>query len=393
MRLQHLRIHSRWLAPLALVCALALDVPASAASPNLLVNPGFEEGLKGHPWMPSGWDTSQAASPSVFFGRDSFFVHGGRYSVNIANASALYHLAHNWSQALLVDPADWGKDLVLTVWTKSNGVEGRAYVKVDAYRDTLSKMAKIWNITRDEAAERLRITGVNDAIQTMAWKRLVFTDPETDWVKREVRVFLPPSSNVAFVRCGIMGTGQLFIDDASLTLEPPLPAEAPVGVNLMSDPGFEEGGSSWEYSLPPYAEMRADLDSTVKHSGRVAMRMSSPSEAIVSGKTGVCQAICNRALAGKRVRFTGFIKTDSLVSKAFLQLFSLGTGEERQTASVVAPQGTTDWEEASLELDLPPETYSVWAWFTYTAPARGRVYFDDASLEVLGPAKQHNEGP
>ena len=39
-----------------------------------------------------------------------------------------------------------------------------------------------------------------------------------------------------------------------------------------------------------------------------------------------------------------------------------------------------------MELDAPKDTYQVWAWLLYTAPADGRVYFDDASLEVLGPA-------
>ena len=105
----------------------------------------------------------------------------------------------------------------------------------------------------------------------MAWKRQFFSDQETPWVKRQVRVFVPPTSNVVFVRCGLIGTGQLVIDDASLTAEPAEPAtELPLNTNLLADPGFEKHDvNGWEYSLPPYAEMYAEPDSQIVHSGRV----------------------------------------------------------------------------------------------------------------------------
>ena len=75
--------------------------PASAAA-NLLANPDFEQPLAGHPWMPAGWDTSEAGLSSVFFGRDTFLVERGRYAVSLANVSTLYPLSHNWNQAVSV---------------------------------------------------------------------------------------------------------------------------------------------------------------------------------------------------------------------------------------------------------------------------------------------------
>ena len=48
---------------------------------------------------------------------------------------------------------------------------------------------------------------------------------------------------------------------------------------------------------------------------------------------------------------------------------------------------TTPWTRLELEMDVPKDAYQVWAWLLYNAPADGRVYFDDASLEVVGPAK------
>jgi hypothetical protein len=47
---------------------------------------------------------------------------------------------------------------------------------------------------------------------------------------------------------------------------------------------------------------------------------------------------------------------------------------------------TTDWTRMSLEMDVPSDSYQVWAWLAYSAPAHGDVRYDDASLEVLGPS-------
>ena len=369
---------------LSLLLGLALAVLPDGAHANLLVNPGFEEGIKDHPWMPAGWDTSRAELQTVFFGRDTFAAHGGRYAISVASASALYPMAHNWSQMLIVDQEWWGKDLVFSVWTRSVGVEGRAYIKLDAYQDTLSKMARIWKVTRDDAAERLHIKAISDPIIDLAWKREFFTEPETDWVRREVRVYLPPTTNVIFVRCGVIGTGQLLLDDASLTLDAPLPAPGlALKSNLLVDPGFEGDGGDWEYSLPPYPDMRAERDSTVAHSGRHSLRMTSPRSAMVQGKTGVCQVVCNRNLGGKRLRFSGYIKTDSLKSSTFLKLHCHSITGERQAVSTEIITGTTDWVPTSVEIDAPLDTYSIWAWFMYIAPTPGKVYFDDARLEVV----------
>src|SRR5439155_16509216 len=162
----------------------------SEAAKNLLVNPDFEQAIKGHDWMPAGWDTSQAGMPSVFFGRDSSTAHAGHYSVNVASASALLPLAHNWSQSMVIGKESWGRDLVFTVWTRSVGVDGRAYVKLEAYRDTISKMAKLWNVDRESAANRLRIQALNDPLIDLGWRREFFSEPETGWIRHQLRLYV-----------------------------------------------------------------------------------------------------------------------------------------------------------------------------------------------------------
>lgn len=368
-----------------LVC-LAGPAPA-ATTGNLLANPGFEDTAAGHAWMPAAWDTSWSSMPTVFFGRDTMVAHGGKYSVSVANVSTIIPLWHNWSQTLVVGPELWNKDVVLTVWTRSNGVQGRAYILLQAYRDSAGKMAKAWGVTRDEALSRLRTHLVDDPYVYLGAKREYFSEPETDWVRRQVRVFIPPSTNVIIARCGLFGTGQVFFDDASITAEDALPPPAlPVGVNLLADPGFEGNGDRWEYSMPPYDEMRYDRDTTVAHSGKASMRFMGGAIGPVTTRAGVAQVIGNRGLSGKRLRLTGWIKCDSLLALAYIKIYCTTLKQDEDVGAPRQVGNTIPWTKLTMEMDVPKDTYQVWAWMVYNAPASGRVYFDDVSLEIVGPA-------
>ncbi|MBI1797245.1 MAG: hypothetical protein HY076_03880 [Candidatus Eisenbacteria bacterium] len=390
------------MSPRIAVCAvLALGVliacpPASraAAAGNLLVNPDFETALSGHAWMPAGWDTSWSHLPTVFFGRDTSGAHGGRYAVSVANVSTLMPIWHNWSQTVLVASEAWGKDAVFSIWTRSNGVQGRGYVLLQAYRDTVGKMSRIWGVSRDTAMIRIGVRATSDPYVYLGMKREYFSDNETGWVRREVRVYVPPSTNILIVRGGLFGVGQVFFDDASLALEPARPAaELPVGVNLLRDPGFEGSGDEWEYSMPPYDDMRCDRDTSVAHDGKASVRFTGGTVGMVMTRAGVAQVIGNRNIGGKRVRLTGWIKTDSLRSSASIKLYATTAAGDSDVAAPSLISNTAPWTKLSLEMDVPTDSYQLWAWLLYNAPAVGKVWFDDASLEVLGPAKVQRPKP
>jgi len=381
------------LALAVLVCGFAAPTLAAPPTRNLLVEPGFEATRPGHSWMPVGWDTSSSSLPTVFFGRDTALSRAGRYAVSVANVSTLIPYWHNWSQTLVVGPEMWNKDVVFTAWTRSNGVQGRGYILVHAVRDTVGKMTRIWSVSRDSARARLGISPLEDPYVYLGAKRAYFSEPETDWVKRQVRVYVPPSTNLIIVRCGIFGTGQVFFDEASLTAETALPpAELPVGMNLLQDPGFEGDGNSWEYSLPPYEEVACERETTVVHSGKASVRLGGGLAATIKTRAGAVKVIDNRSLAGKRLRFTAWAKCDSLSTHAGLMLFA--TTHRQNEVPGPTPRlltNSTPWTQLELEADVPDDTYMVWAWLEYQAPASGRVYFDDASLEILGPAR--SKGP
>jgi hypothetical protein len=378
----------------ALAAAPASSAPASSAAlKNLLKNPGFEQGLADHPWMPAAWDTFQSGLNTVFYGRDSVVAHGGRWAISVANLSTYVPMFHNWSQTLIVGREMWGKDLTFSVWSKSTGLQGRAYVLLQAYRDTVTKMARVWGIDHDSARERLQIAKLDDPLVSLGWDRKYFSESETDWVRREVRIFVPPSVNVIVVRCGIFGAGQVMFDDASLTAGPPkAPKPLPLNTNLLKDPGFEGDGNDWEYSLPPYEGMVVEQDTTVFHGGHASIRMEGGLKGPVSARAGVCQLIANRWLSGKRVRLSGWIRTDSLEGQAYIKVYCSTLDGDVHEATPTEFGMNTDWTKTSTEVDVPPGTYLVWGWFLYNCPSPGRVYYDDVSFEVLGTAEYVTKG-
>ncbi len=200
---------------------------------------------------------------------------------------------------------------------------------------------------------------------------------------------MPPGTNVIFVRAGLIGTGQVFFDDASLTLVPAPPATKPaVGENLYADPGFEQGGLAWDMAIPPYEGSKVTLDSTIAHTGRNSLRLSDFWDGLVEARIGVGQPFEGRALRGKRVRLTAWFKGDSLLGTAFVKIYAQGL-KSRVTQSPGAEllSETWDWKPLSIELDIPPDAELVWANIQALAPARGTVWVDDASFEVVGPAK------
>ena len=389
-------MHRIRLALLALALGMLLAGPAAAASRssksaglsgNLLQNPGFEEGLPGHPWMPAGWDTTISGLPSVFFGRDTVLAHGHGYAVSVVNVSTVVPISHSWVQTMLVPPAWWNKDLVFSIWTRSNGLNGRAYVRVVAFRDTISKMAKVWNVSHTEAQNRLHLQGFNDPQLEIGWAVRNFSDGETDWVRREVRLHVAPTTNYLQVAAGLVGTGQILFDDASLTLEPLRP-DPPLALhtNLLADPGFEGNLDDWEISQAPYEGFRVVHDSTEAHGGRFSMRYEGGTGGMFKMNSGMCQAFTSRRLAGMHVKLSGWIKADSLGDDAYVMLF-MKTLHGSERTLPVAVTGTSPWKATSIDMDVPPDTYEVWVWAVLQSPASGRVWFDDLRFEVTGPAE------
>lgn len=388
LRLLWLLLVPALIATLSTLPGRAAPSPPPATGRNLLANPGFEEDLVGHAWMPAAWDTFESGLNTVFFGRDSFLVHSGHSAVSIANLSTLMPMFYNWSQTLVVGPDLWDKDLVFSVWTRSNGLEGRAYILLQAYRDTIQEMALTWKVPRDTARVRLGYVPTSQPIVLTGYRRLYFSDRETDWVRREVRAHISPGTDIVAVRAGIFGTGQVLFDDASLTASPTVvPPAPPEHRNLLADAGFEGDGNAWDYSLPPFPGLKVERDTTVSHSGHASMHLYG-GRAPFQARTGLVQVFDGRQFWGKRLKVSAWLKCDSLrAGLAYAKLFATTSVGELRGPAAQQYGATLPWTPASYELDIPPGTDIVSAWFMYDAPAMaGDLWFDDCSLEVLGTA-------
>lgn len=386
---------SRLLAGVLFVVLGAL--PGFAAAPagrgaapltrNLVVNGGFEQKLVGHDWMPAAWDTFESGLQTAFYGRDTVLAHGGRYAVSVANVSNTVPMFHNWSQVIPIEPALWNRDVVLTVWTRSLGVQGRAYVLAQAYRDTIQKVALDWGVPRDTAVTRLGFSPTVQPVVLTAWKRQYFSDNETEWVKREIRLFVPPLTHVLVVRAGIFGTGQVMLDDVSMVSAEPAPVRAATAwKNLLADPGFEGNGDDWEYSIPPYEGLEVVQDTIAPHAGRTCLRAEGNKVGPVTVRAGVCQMFDGRPFWGKRLRLTAYVRTEDLRGGGYLKMYGSTPAGELVPPASVQVAGDNDWTLSTFEMDVPPETYVVSAWLMFNAPTTGRLFFDDASLTVIGPA-------
>lgn len=373
----------------ALLCLLSVSIALAAAPAgrNLIVNPGFEESLPGHPWMPAAWDTFPSSLGTVFFGRDTSVSHSGRYAASVANVSMRLPMWHNWNQSFVVGPELWNKDVVFSIWTRTMSLVGRGYLLAQAFNDTIGRYAIEKDVPRDTAMTRLHYVVTGQPIILTGWKRLYFSEEETDWVRREVRMYVPASTNLIVVRAGIFGTGQISLDDASLIATPPASPMAANAKNLLKDAGFEGDGNAWEFSMPPFEDLRMEIDTTVAHTGRGSMHILTSEKGSISVRSGVGQMLDGRALSGKRVRLTAWVKADSLRGVAYPGITCATAQGDVPGPATTQDFGTFDWKKVSTERDVPPNCLLVGAYLHFTAPASGHIWYDDVTLEVVGPAE------
>lgn len=379
----------RRLPPIALLVAAAiaawLSSPLSARAAdlggNLLNNASVEEGTL---VSPAGWDTTASTLPTVRFQWDASTAHDGSRSLYVVNTSDVIPLWHNWSQTLLGANELGGKDLVLRVWTRTRQVGGKAYILLQAYRDTVLLESAKDGTPRLEKRREMGFKPADDPQIELGWARKQISGDHGEWTPLEVRLYIPPSTNVVIVRAGLLGLGEAWFDDFSLVAEPARPERPfPLGKNLLVDPGFEGNLDDWDFSMPPVEGLRIHLDSEA-HSGLQSCLIESQRKWQMQIWTHAFQVFNTRMLSGKRVRLSGWYKTQDL-EHTFACFSVVATGMYGGFRPVVANawSGTNDWTFATYEIDIPKDTYTVWVRAVLNTGA-GKVWFDDLKFEVLG---------
>ncbi len=365
--------------------ALALlGAPARAAEPaepaNWIRNPSAEEGVL---FVPTGWETTAVDLPTIRFGWDASTAHSGKRSLYAYNMTDAVPIWHNWHQYLTDVTPFVGKDVVFRAWLKTRQLSGLAYVLVQAYSDTILVEAIRAGVDRVTMRRQMGIQPKDDPQSERGWARVYVDQELSDWTPVEVRLHVPPTTNLVIARAGIFGIGEVWFDDLALTVHPAA-AEKPLpkGKNLLANPGFEEGLTSWDFSLAPIDGLRVRL-AEESHGGRRAAEIVSQGKPPLEIVSAVFQVLNTRQLSGKRVRFSGWIKTQDLTaSRAFLRLWGNGAYGDFRPPVSRAISGTSEWTHLSTEAVLPEDTFQLWAQAAFDTNT-GTVLVDDLSLEIV----------
>jgi len=133
---------------------------------------------------------------------------------------------------------------------------------------------------------------------------------------------------------------------------------------------------------------QAVLDTAVVHSGKRSLRIQPATASLPPNAFGVMStSIPATGLAGKTVRFRGYIKTDA-VEEGYAGLWMRQDAPGRMITldnmSDRGPRGTTEWQpyDITMKIDSAASTLVIGA----LHPGRGTAWFDSFSLEIDGKA-------
>jgi hypothetical protein len=286
-----------------------------------------------------------------------------------------------------------GSELTLRGWYKSRDLGGKAYILLQAYRDTVVIEAIKAGVPRRIMREHMGYTPQKDPAVEMGWKRQYVSGDKGEWTPIEVSLKIPPSTNVIYVRAGVYGVGQAWFDDFSLVARPgKADPPIPMNENLLADPGFEGNFDVWDYSLAPVEGVLIRPDS-VARTGLQSVLIEAQKRAQLALWSHAYQVFHSTRFSGKRVRLSGWMKLEGLEnSYALLTVFSTGLYGTMQSLGSESFSGTKDWTFSSVEFDVPKDTYAIWARAAVNT-AKGRVWYDDLRFEIIGDATGDQSPP
>jgi tetratricopeptide (TPR) repeat protein len=161
----------------------------------------------------------------------------------------------------------------------------------------------------------------------------------------------------------------------------------------ISNGGFESdvsppGRQLFEWQVTP-SSVQTVLDGRVAHGGRRSLRLLFSAASQIDFRN-VWQTVAVEPSA--RYRLTYFVRTDSLKSRATLQIFVADAANESSVLgqSPPAPAETNDWQQASVEFTTGAKTEGVVVRVVraecpdQSCPIYGKIWYDDFDLERVG---------
>ena len=200
----------------------------------------------------------------------------------------------------------------------------------------------------------------------------------SDWKRYEID--LPVAADAKNINFGVLhaGDGSAWFDGLAVEVDgvPYLDTSLfDMDFESTTPKGFYTGGNGYQ----------VQLDNEIFHSGKQSLRMryTAPPE---PGSFGVATgSFPVKDAAGKRVRFSGYIKTEG-VTQGYAGLWWRVDGASGTLAfdnmHDRGVTGTTDWKR--YEIELPVATDATNINFGALFPANGTAWFDSLAIELDG---------
>ena len=143
--------------------------------------------------------------------------------------------------------------------------------------------------------------------------------------------------------------------------------------------------AGWGKSGSDPANYEVFLDAKVRRSGKAGASIKAKPTAVKDQFTTMMQSIRADNFRGKRVRLSGYIKTENVpnyaglwmrVDAADLRTLDFDNMGDRPI------KGTTDWKQYEVVLDVPADAAQIA--FGVNLGESGQIWADDLKLEIVG---------
>lgn len=134
-----------------------------------------------------------------------------------------------------------------------------------------------------------------------------------------------------------------------------------------------------------FKDYEVGIDKTNRHEGKVSLFVSAKTSATNSSAIPTLQMLKADGYRGKRIRLTGFVKSENVESWASLWMRvddedgSISDFDNMQQREI---KGTGDWVKCEIVLNVSEKAKAIH--FGSLLIGKGKIWIDDLKLEVVG---------
>jgi WD40 repeat protein/serine/threonine protein kinase len=231
----------------------------------------------------------------------------------------------------------------------------------------------------------------------------------SDWRICEIVLDVPKDAVTIAFGIALSGKGQAWFDDLTFEIvAPDVPvtnsftgdasdvataaSAKPVNLDFESQrspapppqpPPCREVAKGWTVLAPDKPDGEIGLDSNVRHSGNRSLFIKSKVPRPSRIPTRITQQFWADDYRGKRLRLSGYVKTEDVEQAACLYLnLNCRTRQVVDSMEDRPITGTRDWRICEIVLDVPEDVLNIV--FGVSLLGNGQAWFDDLQFDVVG---------